>query len=54
PGGLPGGLLLHRGPEEFPRSHKVFQKLPGVSLVPLELSEVAKVGGALSSCCVLL
>ncbi|XP_059693733.1 N(G),N(G)-dimethylarginine dimethylaminohydrolase 2-like [Haemorhous mexicanus] len=54
PGGLPGGLLLHRGPDEFPRSQRAFQKVPGVQLVPLDLSEVAKVGGALSSCCVLL
>ncbi|NXI07263.1 DDAH2 dimethylaminohydrolase, partial [Irena cyanogastra] len=54
PGGLPGGVLLHRGPEEFPHSQKAFQKVPGVSLVPLDLSEAAKVGGALSSCCVLL
>ncbi|CAN8178776.1 unnamed protein product [Coccothraustes coccothraustes] len=33
---------------------RAFQKVPGVQLVPLDLSEVAKVGGALSSCCVLL
>lgn len=33
---------------------QAFQKVPGVSLVPLDLSEAAKVGGALSSCCVLL
>ncbi|NXS16244.1 DDAH2 dimethylaminohydrolase, partial [Mystacornis crossleyi] len=54
PGGLPGGVLVHRGPEEFPHSQKAFQKVPGVSLVPLDLSEAAKAGGALSSCCVLL
>ncbi|XP_014118505.1 PREDICTED: N(G),N(G)-dimethylarginine dimethylaminohydrolase 2-like [Pseudopodoces humilis] len=69
PGGLQGGVLLHRGPEEFPpRGARgawpggvtqgvvivAFQKVPGVSLVPLDLSEAAKVGGALSSCCVLL
>ncbi|NXB62374.1 DDAH2 dimethylaminohydrolase, partial [Struthidea cinerea] len=54
PGGLPGGVLVHRGPEEFPQSQKACQKVPGVSLVPLDLSEAAKVGGALSSCCVLL
>ncbi|NXD32036.1 DDAH2 dimethylaminohydrolase, partial [Spelaeornis formosus] len=54
PGGLPGGVLLHRGPDEFPLSQKAFQKVPGVSLVPLDLSEAAKVGGALSSSCVLL
>lgn len=31
-----------------------FQKVPGVTLVPAALSEAAKVGGALSSCCLLL
>lgn len=35
PGGLPGGVLVHRGPEEFPQSQKV-----GVA------GGVAKQGGA--------
>ncbi|XP_069630244.1 putative hydrolase DDAH2 isoform X2 [Haliaeetus albicilla] len=36
------------------RAMKPFQKVPGVTLVPAALSEAAKVGGALSSCCLLL
>ncbi|NWZ60860.1 DDAH1 dimethylaminohydrolase, partial [Haliaeetus albicilla] len=53
-GGAAGGVLVHRSPEEFPSSLQPFQKVPGVTLVPAALSEAAKVGGALSSCCLLL
>lgn len=53
-GGAGGAVLVHRSPEEFPGSLQPFQKLPGVTLVPAALSEAAKLGGALSSCCLLL
>lgn len=51
---LKGVWLCGRGSDAPPCPPQAFQKVPGVSLVPLDLSEAAKVGGALSSCCVLL
>ncbi|XP_068785401.1 putative hydrolase DDAH2 [Struthio camelus] len=52
--GLGGCALVHRSPEEFPRSLQPFQKLPGCTLLPASCSEVAKLGGALSSCALLV
>ncbi|XP_074873789.1 putative hydrolase DDAH2 isoform X2 [Carettochelys insculpta] len=52
--GPQGSALLHRSPEEFPDSLPPFQKLPDVALIPVGCSEVAKLGGALSSCTLLI
>ncbi|TFJ96204.1 enolase [Platysternon megacephalum] len=52
--GPKGSALLHRSPEEFPNSLQPFQKLSDLTLIPAACSEVAKLGGALSSCSLLI
>uniref|UniRef100_A0A8C4Y581 Dimethylargininase n=1 Tax=Gopherus evgoodei TaxID=1825980 RepID=A0A8C4Y581_9SAUR len=52
--GPKGSALLHRSPEEFPSSLPLFQKLADLTLIPAACSEVAKLGGALSSCSLLI
>uniref|UniRef100_A0A8C0GNT2 DDAH family member 2, ADMA-independent n=1 Tax=Chelonoidis abingdonii TaxID=106734 RepID=A0A8C0GNT2_CHEAB len=52
--GPKGSALLHRSPEEFPNSLPPFQKLADLTLIPAACSEVAKLGGALSSCSLLI
>ncbi|XP_041063524.1 N(G),N(G)-dimethylarginine dimethylaminohydrolase 1 isoform X1 [Carcharodon carcharias] len=49
-----GHVLLHRAPEEFPESAKVFEKLKDYMLIPVSNSELAKVDGGLTCCSVLL
>ncbi|XP_007885380.2 N(G),N(G)-dimethylarginine dimethylaminohydrolase 1 isoform X4 [Callorhinchus milii] len=49
-----GHVLLHRSPEEFPESAKVFEKLKEHMLIPVTCSELSKVDGALTCCSVLL
>lgn len=46
--------LVHRSAEEFPESSVAFQKLPDYSLIPASCTEVAKLGAALSFCCILI
>ncbi|XP_072887853.1 N(G),N(G)-dimethylarginine dimethylaminohydrolase 2 [Hemitrygon akajei] len=46
--------LVHRSAEEFPESSAVFQKLPDYTLIPASCTEVAKLGAALSFCCILI
>ncbi|KAF1588748.1 hypothetical protein FQV11_0000018, partial [Eudyptes moseleyi] len=57
-GGGWGGKGRGRGSEgacpDLAPPPQPFQKVPGVTLVPAALSEAAKGGGALSSCCLLL
>ncbi|XP_077306443.1 N(G),N(G)-dimethylarginine dimethylaminohydrolase 1 isoform X1 [Lithobates pipiens] len=43
-----GHVLLHRAPEEFPESVKVFEKLKEHMLIPVANSELAKVDGCLT------
>ncbi|XP_044838512.1 N(G),N(G)-dimethylarginine dimethylaminohydrolase 1-like [Mauremys mutica] len=52
--GPKGCALLHRSPEEFPSSLLPFQKLADLTLIPAACSEVAKLGGTLSSCSLLI
>ncbi|KAH1182859.1 hypothetical protein KIL84_004351 [Mauremys mutica] len=52
--GPKGCALLHRSPEEFPSSLQLFQKLADLTLIPAACSEVAKLGGTLSSCSLLI
>ncbi|XP_063283691.1 N(G),N(G)-dimethylarginine dimethylaminohydrolase 1 isoform X3 [Pelobates fuscus] len=49
-----GHVLLHRAPEEFPESVKVFEKLKDHMLIPVANSELAKVDGALTCCSLLI
>uniref|UniRef100_A0A8C5QKG9 Dimethylargininase n=1 Tax=Leptobrachium leishanense TaxID=445787 RepID=A0A8C5QKG9_9ANUR len=49
-----GHVLLHRAPEEFPESVKVFEKLKDHMLVPVANSELAKVDGCLTCCSLLI
>uniref|UniRef100_A0A8D0GY04 DDAH family member 2, ADMA-independent n=2 Tax=Sphenodon punctatus TaxID=8508 RepID=A0A8D0GY04_SPHPU len=52
--GLKGSVLLHRGAEEYPGSLLPFQKLPDYTLIPAACTEVAKFGGTLGSCSLLV
>ncbi|KAJ1134342.1 hypothetical protein NDU88_000794 [Pleurodeles waltl] len=52
--GQKSSVLVHRSSEEFPESVQTFQKLPEYTLVPAACTEVAKLGGALSSCSLLI
>ncbi|XP_062871296.1 N(G),N(G)-dimethylarginine dimethylaminohydrolase 1 [Trichomycterus rosablanca] len=49
-----GHVLLHRAPEEFPESAKVFEKLKDHMLIPITNMEGSKVDGALTCCSVLI
>ncbi|XP_067845921.1 N(G),N(G)-dimethylarginine dimethylaminohydrolase 1 [Heptranchias perlo] len=49
-----GHVLLHRTPEEFPESAKVFEKLKDHMLIPVSNTELAKVDGGLTCCSILL
>ncbi|XP_026776329.2 N(G),N(G)-dimethylarginine dimethylaminohydrolase 1 isoform X1 [Pangasianodon hypophthalmus] len=49
-----GHVLLHRTPEEYPESAKVFEKLKDHMLIPIPNLEGAKVDGALTCCSVLI
>ncbi|XP_069054607.1 N(G),N(G)-dimethylarginine dimethylaminohydrolase 2 [Lepisosteus oculatus] len=48
------GFLLHRPAEEHPQSAAAFQKLTDCTLLPTACSEAAKLGGGLSSFCLLI
>ncbi|XP_011353879.2 N(G),N(G)-dimethylarginine dimethylaminohydrolase 1 [Pteropus vampyrus] len=48
-----GHVLLHRTPEEYPESAKVYEKLKDHMLIPVSLSELEKVDG-LPTCCSIL
>ncbi|KAG7457558.1 hypothetical protein MATL_G00228360 [Megalops atlanticus] len=47
-------FLLHRPTEECPNSTPAFQKLTDYTLLPTACSEASKLGGALSSFCLLI
>ncbi|KAM4640733.1 N(G),N(G)-dimethylarginine dimethylaminohydrolase 1 isoform 1-T1 [Discoglossus pictus] len=49
-----GHVLLHRAPEEFPESVKVFEKLKDHMLIPVSNTELGKVDGALTCCSILI
>ncbi|KAM3915135.1 N(G),N(G)-dimethylarginine dimethylaminohydrolase 1 isoform 1-T1 [Leptodactylus fuscus] len=49
-----GHVLLHRAPEEFPESVKVFEKLKEHMLIPVANSELSKVDGCLTCCSLLI
>ncbi|XP_041417211.1 N(G),N(G)-dimethylarginine dimethylaminohydrolase 1 isoform X2 [Xenopus laevis] len=49
-----GHVLLHRAPEDFPESAKVFEKLKEHMLIPLPNTELAKVDGCLTCCSLLI
>ncbi|XP_075471752.1 N(G),N(G)-dimethylarginine dimethylaminohydrolase 1 isoform X2 [Ascaphus truei] len=49
-----GHVLLHRGPEDFPESVKVFEKLKEHMLIPIGNIELAKVDGCLTCCSLLI
>ncbi|KAM5148184.1 N(G),N(G)-dimethylarginine dimethylaminohydrolase 1 isoform 1-T1 [Mantella aurantiaca] len=49
-----GHVLLHRAPEEYPESVKVFEKLKEHMLIPVANSELAKVDGCLTCCSLLI
>ncbi|XP_003223085.1 N(G),N(G)-dimethylarginine dimethylaminohydrolase 1 isoform X1 [Anolis carolinensis] len=49
-----GHILLHRTPEEYPESAKVFEKLKDHMLIPIANTELGKVDGALTCCSVLI
>lgn len=49
-----GHVLLHRAPEEYPESAKVFEKLKDHMLIPITNTEVEKVDGLLTCCSVLI
>ncbi|XP_038000412.1 N(G),N(G)-dimethylarginine dimethylaminohydrolase 1 isoform X2 [Motacilla alba alba] len=49
-----GHVLLHRAPEEYPESAKVFEKLKDHMLIPIANTELAKVDGSLTCCSVLI
>ncbi|CAM2118855.1 unnamed protein product [Caretta caretta] len=49
-----GHVLLHRAPEEYPESAKVFEKLKDHMLIPIANTEVEKVNGLLTCCSVLI
>ncbi|XP_025049847.1 N(G),N(G)-dimethylarginine dimethylaminohydrolase 2 [Alligator sinensis] len=52
--GTGGAALVHRSPEECPGGLQPFQKLLDCTLIPAACSEVAKLGGTLSSCALLI
>ncbi|KAM3847545.1 putative hydrolase DDAH2 isoform 1-T2 [Vipera latastei] len=52
--GQKSSVLLHRSAEEYPNSVQPFQKLPDYTLIPSACTEVAKLGGTLSSCSLLI
>lgn len=52
--GQKSSVLLHRSAEEYPNSVQPFQKLPDYTLIPAACTEVAKLGGTLSSCSLLI
>nr|XP_012603011.1 N(G),N(G)-dimethylarginine dimethylaminohydrolase 1 isoform X1 [Microcebus murinus] len=49
-----GHILLHRTPEEYPESAKVYEKLKDHLLIPVSNSELEKVDGLLTCCSVLI
>ncbi|XP_071421140.1 N(G),N(G)-dimethylarginine dimethylaminohydrolase 1 isoform X1 [Pithys albifrons albifrons] len=49
-----GHVLLHRAPEEYPESAKVFEKLKDHMLIPIANTELEKVDGSLTCCAVLI
>lgn len=49
-----GHVLLHRAPEEYPESVKVFEKLKEHMLIPVANLELAKVDGSLTCCSILI
>lgn len=49
-----GHVVLHRTPEEYPESAKVFEKLKEYMLIPVALTETAKVDGALTCSSILI
>ncbi|KAG8437226.1 hypothetical protein GDO86_008070 [Hymenochirus boettgeri] len=49
-----GHVLLHRAPEDFPESAKVFEKLKDYMLIPVPNTELAKVDGCLTCCSILI
>ncbi|KAJ1063744.1 hypothetical protein K5549_005511 [Capra hircus] len=49
-----GHVLLHRTPEEYPESAKVYEKLKDHMLIPVSNSELEKVDGLLTCCSVLI
>ncbi|XP_008579747.1 PREDICTED: N(G),N(G)-dimethylarginine dimethylaminohydrolase 1-like [Galeopterus variegatus] len=49
-----GHVLLHRTPEEYPESAKVYEKLKDHMLIPVSQSELEKVDGLLTCCSVLI
>ncbi|XP_032923049.1 N(G),N(G)-dimethylarginine dimethylaminohydrolase 1 isoform X2 [Catharus ustulatus] len=49
-----GHVLLHRAPEEYPESAKVFEKLKDHMLIPIANTELEKVDGSLTCCSVLI
>ncbi|XP_051788736.1 N(G),N(G)-dimethylarginine dimethylaminohydrolase 1 isoform X2 [Erpetoichthys calabaricus] len=49
-----GHVLLHSTPEEYPESSKVFERLKDHMLIPVPLTQMAKVDGSLSCCSILV
>ncbi|XP_053893378.1 N(G),N(G)-dimethylarginine dimethylaminohydrolase 1 isoform X2 [Malaclemys terrapin pileata] len=49
-----GHVLLHKAPEEYPESAKVFEKLKDHMLIPIASTELEKVDGLLTCCSVLI
>ncbi|XP_006013404.1 N(G),N(G)-dimethylarginine dimethylaminohydrolase 2 [Latimeria chalumnae] len=52
--GAAGNVLIHRSSEEFPESAQAFQKLTDYTLLPAACTEIAKIGGAITSCSLLI
>ncbi|XP_077189249.1 N(G),N(G)-dimethylarginine dimethylaminohydrolase 1 isoform X3 [Paroedura picta] len=49
-----GHILLHRAPEEYPESAKVFEKLKDHMLIPIACTELEKIDGSLTCTSVLI
>ncbi|XP_029473814.1 N(G),N(G)-dimethylarginine dimethylaminohydrolase 1 isoform X2 [Rhinatrema bivittatum] len=49
-----GHVLLHRAPEEYPESAKIYEKLKDHMLIPIANTELEKVDALLSCCSVLI
>lgn len=49
-----GHVLLHRTPEEYPESAKVYEKLKDHLLIPVSNSEMEKVDGLLTCCSIFI
>nr|XP_031321370.1 N(G),N(G)-dimethylarginine dimethylaminohydrolase 1 isoform X2 [Camelus dromedarius] len=49
-----GHVLLHRTPEEYPESAKVYEKLKDHMLIPVSNSELEKVDGLLTCCSIFI